>query len=210
MADEVVLYHWPMTRGQIVHWMLEETTAPYRIEPVDVDKGANRQPAFLSINAMGKVPVIVHRGETITETGAIVTYLADEFPQNDLAPRPGSPGRGSYLRWMYFGAGCLDPALIDRLLQRPEVSFVRAIGYGRYENVLDLLEHTLRSSPYLIRNRFSAADLYIGSLLGFGLTMKSLEPRPLFQDYVERVTSRPAFKRVAQMNEQMMANSKVA
>jgi glutathione S-transferase len=210
MADQIVFYHWPRSRGRMVHWMLEEVRAPYRVELTNLEKGEHKKPAFLAINPMGKLPAIVHRGTVITETGAIIAYLADEFPAAGLAPRVGDPAHGAYLRWMFFGAGCVDPALIDRMLERPAPERVGAVGYGRHEHVVDALERALTPGPYLLGERFTAADLYIGAQIGFGIMMKALEPRPVFQAYVDRVTARPAHKRAGEQGEAMLAKAQAA
>ncbi len=210
MADEIVFYHWPMSRARMTHWMLEEVGAPYRIEVVNLEKQEHKKPAFLAINPMGKLPTIVHRGATITETGAIITYLADAFPAARLAPALDDPARGPYLRWMFFGAGCVDAALIDRMLERPVPERVGAVGYGRYEHVLDTIESTLKSSTFLLGDRYSAADLFIASQLGFGLMTKALEARPAFVAYVERATARPAYKRAMEQGAAIVAQAKSA
>lgn len=208
MSDEIVFYHWPQSRGRMVHWMLEEVGAPYRIEVTNLEKGDQKKPAFLAVNPMGKLPTIVHRGTVITETPAIITYLADEFPAAALAPPIGDPARGAFLRWMFFGAGCIDAALIDRALGRPAPERASAVGYGRFEEFVEILDKLISRSPYLLGEKFSAADLYVGSQLGFGLMMKALEPRPSFQSYVERVTSRPAQRRAVEQGEALLARAK--
>src|SRR5215471_8917490 len=114
MSDEIVFYSNPMSRGRIVHWMLEEIGAPYRFEVVNLEQGEHKKPAFLAVNPMGKVPALVHRGVVITEAAAMCAYLADAFPQAKLAPPTDSPARGTYYRWLFFGAGCVEPAMIDR------------------------------------------------------------------------------------------------
>lgn len=210
MADEVVFYHWPQSRARMVHWMLEEIGAPYRVELVNLEKGEHKAPAFLAINPMGKLPTIKHRGTVVTETGAILAYLADEFPAAALAPHIGDPARGAYLRWMFFAAACVDPALIDRMLARPVPEHVGAVGYGRYEHVVDALDKALTPGPYLLGERFTAADLYIGSQIGFGAMTKALELRPAFQSYLGRVTARPAYKRAIEQGEAMIAKAKAA
>jgi glutathione S-transferase len=169
MNDEIIFYHNPMSRARVVHWMLEEVGAPYRIELVDLSKGEQKKPPFLAVNPMGKLPAIVHRGAVVTETGAICTYLADAFPAAGLAPRLDEPTRGSYLRWMFFGAGCVDSALIDRMLARPAPDRTSALGYGRYEDVMETLETAITPGPYILHDRFSAADVYIGAQIGFGM-----------------------------------------
>jgi glutathione S-transferase len=210
MNDELVFYHNPMSRARVVHWMLEEVGAPYRIALVNLQKGEQKQPAFVSLNPMGKLPTITHRGAVITETGAICTYLADAFPQAGLAPKLDEPARGSYLRWMFFGAACVDAALIDRMLSRPGTERTMALGYGRYEDVIQTLEQAITPGPYLLQQRFSAADIYIGSQIGFGLMTKSLEPRPAFTRYVDQLTQRPAYQRFQRQSEQLVAQLQAA
>src|ERR1700686_1646599 len=205
MSDEIVFYHNPMSRARMVHWMLEEVGAPYRIELVDLQKGEQKKPAFLAVNPMGKLPAIMHRGTVITETSAICAYLADAFPVAGLSPRWDEPVRGTYLRWMFFGAGCVNSALIDRMLSRPVPERTSALGYGRYEDVIDTLEKAITPGPYILHERFSAADVYIGSQLGFGMMTKALEPRPSFQSYVGRLSQRPAFKRFEAQSEKLLA-----
>jgi glutathione S-transferase len=210
MSDEIVFYHNPMSRARMVHWMLEEVGAPYRIELVDLQKGEQKKPAFLAVNPMGKLPAIMHRGTVITETGAICAYLADAFPAAALAPRLDEPVRGTYLRWMFFGAGCVDSAFIDRMLARPTPERTSALGYGRYEDLIATLETAITTGPYILRERFSAADVYIGSQIGFGMMTKTLEPRPSFQSYLGRLTQRPAYKRFEEQSEKLVAQMKVA
>src|SRR5882757_6564464 len=121
MTEEIVFYHNPQSRAQMAHWMLEEADAPYKIMPIDFAKGESRTPEFLAINPMGKLPTIVHRGIVVTETAAIISYIADAFPDAGLAPPPGDPLRGTYYRWLFFGAGCFEPALLDKMMKRPPV-----------------------------------------------------------------------------------------
>jgi glutathione S-transferase len=210
MADEIVFYHSPMSRGRVIHWMLEEAGAPYRVELVDLQKNEQKQPKFLAINPMGKLPVIVHRGVVITECGAICTYLADAFPAAQLAPRLDDPARGTYLRWMFFGSGCVDPALIDRMLSRPVPERTATVGYGRFEDTTNALEKAITPGPYVLAARFSAADVYLAGQIGFGLMTKTLEARPEFQAYVARCTDRPAYKRAMAQGEQFTARMKAA
>jgi len=210
MGEEVVFYSSPMSRGRMVHWMFEETGAPYRYAMVNLESGEQKKPAYLAVNRMGKVPAIVHRGTVITECGAICSYLADAFPAAGLAPPLDSPLRGSYYRWMFFGACCVEPAVIDRLLSRPAVSRPSALGYGSYEDAIATLEEALGPGPFLLGRQFSAADVYVGSQIGFGMMTKALEARPVFQEYFGRLQERPAHKRFMEKNEQLLAQMKKA
>ena len=210
MADEMIFYHSPLSRGRIIHWMLEEVGAAYRVELIDLQKNEQKQPKFLAINPMGKLPAIVHRGVVITECGAICTYLADAFPAAQLAPKLDDPARGTYLRWMFFGAGCVDPGLIDRMLSRPVPERAGAVGYGCFEDMTRVLEKAITPGPYVLGARFSAVDVYLGGQIGFGLMTKALETRPQFQAYVARCTDRPAYKRAMAQGEQFTTRMKAA
>jgi glutathione S-transferase len=137
----------------------------------------------------------VHRGAVVTEAAAICTYLADAFPAAGLAPALDDPARGTYLRWLFFGAGCLEAALSDKLFSRPVPEQPGRIGYGSYEDTLNAVESAITPGPFILGETFSAADVYIGSQLGWGHMSKSLEPRPAFIAYIERYSERPAFKR---------------
>jgi glutathione S-transferase len=199
--DEIVFHHNPQSpRGRLVRFMLEEVSAPYRVELVRFDNTEHKAPSFLAINPMGKLPAIEHRGTVITESAAICAYLADAFPQTGLAPASVDRARGPYLRWLFFAAGCVEPAVVDRLLSRPSADR-RALGYGTYEDTLNALEKALGAGPYVLGDRFSAADVYIASQIVWGLRKKSLEPRPVFEDYLGRIASRSAFKRAAEKDD---------
>jgi glutathione S-transferase len=193
---EITFYTNPMSRGRIVHWLLEELGVPYEMKTLDFDKGEHKLPAYLKINPMGKVSAIVHGGVVVTEAAAICTYLADAYPKAGLAPALDDPQRGTYLRWIFFGAGCVEPAIIDKMFHRPAVERKSALGYGSYEDTLDALATALKPGPYLLGSRFSAADIYLGAQLQWGLMVKSLEPRPVFLQYVDRIAARPALQKV--------------
>lgn len=208
MSEEILFYTSPMSRGRMVHWMLEESGAPYRVHLVNLEKGQQRDPAYLAVNPMGKLPAVVYRGTVVTETAAIITWLADAYPAAGLAPRPDDPARGAYLRWMFFGASCCDSALIDRMLQRPAPERTGALGYGSYDRVIETLELAIKPGPWLLGERFSAADLYISAQIGFGIMTKALEPRPVFADYIARCTARPAHARFQQQHEALVAQLK--
>jgi glutathione S-transferase len=195
MSDEPILYYNPQSRARIAHWMLEEVGAPYRLELVRFDKREHKADGFLAINPMGKLPTLVHRGVVITEAPAICAYLADAFPAAGLAPATGDPARGTYYRWMFFGSGCIEPATSDKMLARAPVDRPSAIGYGTYEDTIRTLETALSPGPYILGERFSAADVYVGSQIGFGLMVKAIDPRPAFVAYQARLAERPAFQR---------------
>jgi glutathione S-transferase len=199
MTEEIAFYHNPQSRAQMAHWMLEEAGAPYRIVPIDFEKGENRTPSFLAINPMGKLPTIVHRGVVVTETAAIIAYIADAFPAAGLAPAPDDPLRGAYYRWLFFGAGCIEPALLDKMMKRPEVERKGAVGWGSYEEVMATLKGALAKGPYLLGEKFSAADVYIGSEVRFAMMFGApgLKGEKVFDDYVARLSARPAAKRIA-------------
>jgi glutathione S-transferase len=210
MGDEVVFYHNPMSRARTVHWMLEEVGAPYRLELINFKKAEQKSPAFLAVNPMGKLPAITHRGVVITETGAICAYLADAFPAAGLAPPLDDALRGAYLRWLFFGAGCVDAALIDRMLARPAPEKTSSLGYGSFQDVVETLDKAVTPGPYILQQRFSAADVYIGSQIGLGMMTGSLEPRPSFQRYLDGLHQRPAYRRLLEQTEQLVARLKAA
>jgi glutathione S-transferase len=174
--------------------MLDELGVPYETKLLDFDKGDHKKPEYLKINPMGKVPAIVHRGVVVTEAAAICTYLADAYPDKKLAPATDDPQRGTYLRWLFFGAGCVEPAIIDKMFARPAVERKGALGYGSYDDTLNTLETALKPGPYILGERFSAADVYVGAQLQWGLMVKALEPRPVFLQYVDRLAQRPALQ----------------
>ena len=172
-------------------------------------KGDQKKPSFLAVNPMGKVPAIFHRGVVVTECAAICAYLADAFPEGKLAPPTDSPSRGSYYRWLFFGACCVEAAVIDRMLQRPLPERPGAIGYGTYEATMDTLEKAI-AGPYILGAQFSSVDVYLGSTLGFGMMMKAVEPRPAFVEYTKRIEARPAWQRMMQQGEKITAQMKKA
>jgi glutathione S-transferase len=201
VSDELVFYTNPMSRGRIVRWMLEEVGQPYRTELLDY--GATmKAPEFLAINPMGKVPTLRHGATVVTEGAAICAYLADAFPEAGLAPPHGDRLRGLYYRWLFFAAGPLEAAWSNHALGfvvPPERE--RMIGYGNFAAVLDTLERAVSQGPYLAGDTFTAADLYVGSQLGFGLQFGMIEKRPAFVEYVGRLSARPAAIRAKQMDD---------
>ncbi|HLP70531.1 MAG TPA: glutathione S-transferase family protein, partial [Rhizobium sp.] len=192
---ELTFYTNPMSRGRIVRWMLEETGQPYRTEIVPFG-APMKSPEYRAVNPMGKVPSIRHGETVVTECAAICAYLADAFPDAGLAPP--ADERGSYYRWLFFAAGPLEAATSNRALGfEVPADRQRMIGYGSYEDVMDTLEHAVKRSPYVAGDRFTAADVYVGSHIGWGLHTGSIEKRPAFETYLGRVGSRPAAARAA-------------
>lgn len=204
-ADELLLYTNPMSRGRIARWMLEEVGQPYRVEPVGFD-GATRSPEFLAVNPMGKVPTLVHGGVVVTETAAICAYLAEAFPDAGLLPAATPASRAAYHRWMFFAAGPVEAAVSAKaldLLAPPERAGM--VGYGSFERMVDGLEYAIASAaPWLTGERFTAADVYVGAQVSWGLMFKSLPARPAFVDYVARLQARPAWQRASALDDAAM------
>lgn len=202
MADELVLYTNPMSRGRIARWMLEEVGVPYRVELVDY--GPQMKSAdYLAVNPMGKVPALRHGDTIVTECAAICAYLADAFPDAGLAPA--NDARGAYYRWLFFAAGPLEAAVTNRSLGvEPPADREGFVGYGNFASVMDTLE-TAASGRFIAGERFSAADVYVGSHIGWGLRFGSIENRPAFSDYWARVSNREAHKRATALDDAAMA-----
>ena len=205
MTDEIVFYTNPMSRGQIVRWMLEEVGQPYRTVVLDY-ASSMKAPEYLAINPMGKVPAITHRGQVVTECAAICAYLADAFPASGLAPPPGSPDRASYYRWLFFAAGPVEAATSNKgagLDAGPEKA--RMMGYGTFGDTLDVLESAVKSGGWLAGDKFSAADVYVGSQIDFGLQFGALPKRPSFEAYAAKIQARPAYKRAKEIDGKLIA-----
>lgn len=201
MASEIIFYTNPMSRGRTVRWMLEEIGEPYKTELLDYGT-TMKSPDYLAINPMGKVPALKHGDAVVTECAAICAYLADAFPQAGLAPPVNSAERAAYHRWMYFGAGPLEQAAINKALGvivPPERQ--RMAGYGTIEHVVDTLDAHLQKAKYFTGDTFTAADVYTGGQIGWLTHFGIIEKRPSFTDYVERISARPAFIRAREIDE---------
>jgi glutathione S-transferase len=198
---ELTLYHAVPSRSAIARWMLEEVGEPYDIHLLDLTKGESRTPAHLAINPMGKVPALKHRDVVITENAAICTYLADAFPKANLSIPIGDPRRGLYLKWLFFGPSCIEPAITDRAYPRKDEARASTLGYGDFDTVLDVIAAGIGKGPYLMGEQFTAADVVIGSGLGWGMAFKLIPARPEFVAYVARVDQRPAAKRAKEKDE---------
>lgn len=205
MTDELIFYTHPMSRGRIVRWMLEEIEQPYHTELLDYGT-TMKAPAYLAINPMGKVPAIRHGDTVVTEAAAICAYLADAFPETRLAPPPGDRLRGAYYRWLFFVAGPLEAAAANKIMgfAVPEER-ERMMGYGRFEHVMNALEAAVSRSEYLVGDRFTAADVYVGSHIDFGMQFGTLEKRPAFEQYWQRLSARPAALRAKQIDDALAA-----
>lgn len=205
MNADPVLYTNPMSRGRIARWMLEEVGEPYRVDHLDYDTGM-RSPDFLALNPMGKVPVLTHGQAVVTEGAAICAYLAAAFPQAGLMPEPGTPASAAYHRWLFFAAGPVEAAVTARslgLLPPPEKK--RMVGFGTFEQTMDALEIAVKAAaPYIAGARFTAADVYVGSQIGWGLRFGTIDARPAFQDYWARLESREAHQRASALDDAAM------
>ena len=202
MSDELVFYTNPRSRAAIVHWMLEEVGADYRTEILEYAT-TMKAPEYLAVNPMGKVPAIVHGEQVVTECAAICAYLADAFPAAGLAPAPAE--RGAYYRWLFFAAGPVEAAVTNRNLGVEVPADKRGmVGYGSFETVRDILAAAVSAGPYIAGDRFTAADVYVGSHVGFGLQFGTLDELPAFVDYWARIEDRPARRRTNAKIEAML------
>lgn len=207
MADTLTLYTNPQSRGRIARWMLEEVGAPY--ETVVLEYGTTMKgPDYLAINPMGKVPAIKHGDTVVTECAAVCAYLADAFPTANLAPAPTDKLRGPYYRWLFYAAGPFEAMVTNKSLG-VQVTQEKAgfVGYGTGDEVLDVIEKAVADSEYLLGPRFSAADVYVGAQIGFGLQFGSIEKRPAFEAYYARLAARPAAIRANELDNALMPKS---
>jgi glutathione S-transferase len=202
---DLTLYTHPMSRGRIARWMLEEVGEPYEVELLDYGTSM-KSPAYLAVNPMGKVPALRHGSVVVTECAAVCAYLAEAFPKADLTPPPGAPERAAFLRWMFFAAGPVEAATTVTAMgfQVPPERAGMA-GWGGIEAVADALGGALAGGPYLLGERFSAADVYVGSQLGWGRQFGTLPDRPAFAAYLERVMARPAALRAKALDDALLA-----
>jgi glutathione S-transferase len=202
-STDLVFYTNPQSRGNIVHWMLEEIGRPYTLKVLEYGP-TMKAPEYLAVNPMGKVPAIRHGGTVVTEAAAICAYLADAFPEAGLAPEP--EHRGDYYRWLFFTAGCLEPATSNHASgwdtsPDQEMSF----GYGSYARVLDTLSAWLEGRTYVVGDRFTAADVLLASQLQWGMMSGMIEKRRAFEAYIEAHVQRPAAKRADEQIEKLTA-----
>jgi glutathione S-transferase len=199
------LYHAAPSRSSIVRWMLEEIGEPYDLQLLKLAEGDQFKPDYLAINPMGKVPALAHDGVIITEAAAICTYLADAFPQAGLNVPIGDPRRGVYLKWLFFGPGCVEPAITDRAAPRAEAPRRGMLGYGDFDTVMDVLAKGVTPGPYLMGEHFTAADVVTGSTLRWGMMFKLIPERPEFTAYVGDLLRRPALQRAIALDQELAA-----
>jgi len=203
MTEDLIFYTNPMSRGQIVRWMLEEVGAPYEARILDYAttmKGAD----YLAINPMGKVPAVVHKGKVVTECAAICAYLADAFPEAGLAPD--AADRADYYRWLFFAAGPVEQAITAKQFGlEPDADQQRMAGFGSLPAALDALESAVADKAFVAGDRFSAADVYVGSQIDWGLQFGTIASRPAFEAYVAPLRTRAAYKRAKEIDNALIA-----
>lgn len=193
----------PMSRGRIVRWMLEEVGEPYETHILQF-REEMKSDTYRAINPMGKVPAIRHNGAVVTECAAICAYLADAFPQAGLAPDP--TDRAAYYRWLFFAAGPVEMAVSARALDleaKPDQT--ATVGYGTFDDVMDTLEIAVSGGGYIAGDGFSAADVYVGSQIGWGLQFGTVEKRPAFEAYWQRISDREACRRAKDKDDALTA-----
>lgn len=202
MAD-LTFYTNPMSRGQIIRWMLEEVGVPY--EPVILDYATTlKGPEYLAINPMGKIPAIKHGDKVVTECAAICAYLADAFPEAGLAPAPAD--RADYYRWLFYTAGPAEQAITSHHLKwEPTDEQQRMVGFGSYEKVVEVLEGLVSGRKYVAGDKFTAADVYVGSQLDWGLQFGTLPKSEKLEAYVAPLRERPAYKRAKEIDGALIA-----
>jgi len=209
MNDEITLFYSPQTRATGARILLEELKVPHELHVLNMKAGEQRQPDYLSINPLGKVPA-VRVGETlITEQGAIYLYLADLFPQAGLAPALTDPDRGAYVRWLFIYGNCFEPAIYDRYMKHAPGS-VNETPYASYEALIDLLGAQLEKGPYLLGERFTAADILWGIALIWTTMFGLVEARPAFQRYMDRIGARASVQKVTAEDATLVAAHEAA
>ena len=204
MAD-LIFYTNPMSRGQTIRWLLEEVGQPYDTEVLDYGTTMKAEP-YLSINPMGKVPAIKHKGKVVTEVAAICCYLADAFPQANLAPPIDQ--RADYYRWIFFTSGPVEAAFSNKAAGfEPTPERQRMFGYGNYDLAINTFEKAIAGKEYIAADHFTAADLFVGANVNFMLAFNLLEPREAFVDYARRMTDRPAYERAREIDAKLIAEA---
>ena len=197
------LYYCPQTRAFTSLWMMEEAGQPYELVRVNIREPGHPTEAYKKINPMGKVAGFEDNGIGFGETAAILLYVADKFPQTKLAPPPTDPRRGRFLQWLMFDPTTMEPAMGEKRLGHAPNSFQS--GHGDYDRAMAALESNMKPGQWLLGDQFTAADLYIGSGLGFGMQFGMIDKRPAFVEFAERAQARPAFRRAREIEEREVA-----
>ena len=200
MAD-LIFFTNPQSRGRIVRWMLEEVGVPYETEIIPYDQMKSER--YLAVNPMGKVPAIRHGGHVVTEGAAICAYLADIFPQAGLGPR--ADEKPDYYRWMFYAAGPVEAAVSNQAMGWiPTPDRERMFGYGNFDKVVSVLDELFSLRDYVCGERFTAADVYVGSQIMFPMQFGMMPERESFLRYRERLQARDAYKRATEIDERLI------
>ncbi|MDB5681348.1 MAG: glutathione S-transferase family protein [Sphingomonas bacterium] len=206
--SDLILYTNPMSRGRIARWALEESGARYDVRIMNY-ADSMKGDEYLAINPMGKVPAIEHKGKVITECAAICAYLGDAFPEAGLAPAPAD--RADYYRWLFFAAGPVEAAVTNQNAGFiPSADQGRMFGYGSYDRAIDVLEQAVTRNDYVAGDTFTMADVYVGSQVIWGQQFGTIPKRDAFAAYAERLTSRDAYKRGNELDDQLMETNQIA
>jgi glutathione S-transferase len=190
----------PPSRASIARWMLEETGKPYDTKILDRSKEEQRGADYLKINPMGKVPALMHGDVLVTEASAVCLYLADVFPEAKLGKPVGDELRGQFLKWLFFAPSCIEPAVLDVAFPRKEPAPRGAVGYGDFQTVMDVVADAVRGRPYIVGDTFTAADVVIGSQLGWGQSFGVIPKREEFNSYLAGLQARSAYKRGVELD----------
>ena len=205
--SDLIFYTNPQSRGRIVRWMLEEIGQPYETEVIPYDEMKSER--YLAIHPLGKVPAIKHRGHVLTECAAICAYLADVFPEAGLGPRDDE--KADYYRWLFFAAGPLEAAVSNQAMGwqvPPERE--RMFGYGNFDRAIAAMDELLSRHDYVCGDRFTAADVYVGSQIMFPLQFKMLPEKDSFLRYRDRLSVRPAYQRANEIDERIIGEAQPA
>ena len=203
--SDLVLYHAVPTRSSTVLWLLEESGADFEIRLLDLQAADQRKPEYLAINPMGKVPCLVDRGVPVSEVAAICLYVAERFPQSGLHVPAEDPLRGPFLKWLFFAPGCLEPAILDQAMPRKEPAPPTQLGYGSIRRTLAVISSALENGPYMLGDRFSAADVIIGSTLNWATAFGMIEKQADFSRYIAMLQERPAWQRAIAYDQEIMS-----
>lgn len=200
MINEIpTLFHIGFSRSTTVLWMLEEVGCKYKVHPIDRDSD-KRDPSYLKINPMGKVPALSYDGSVVTEAAAICLYLAETFEEANLNIDVGDQRRGDYLKWLFFAPSCLEPVILERMFKREKIPYGDA-GWGDFDRVIEVVSSALSKGPFILGDRFTAADVVVGSQLGWGIMIEKIPETPEIKRYMSLLNGREARQRTFDMEE---------